>query len=202
MAATTTTARPSPAATRTADAYREMRTRLHAFLARRVSSPETAEDLTQDVMLRLIRHGADDLDDPVAWLYRVARNALIDHYRRRPGAEPVGDDHRPLERTASDPFAENPAEARRELSQCLPPLLEQLPEPYRSAVRAVDLDGSTHAAAARLAGISVPGMKSRVQRGRQHLRRLLTDCCTVELSATRAVTDYRAPTGCAPGHCG
>ena len=78
---------------------------------------------------------------------------------------------------------------------------ERLPEPYRSAVHAVDIDGMTHLAAADLAGISVPGMKSRVQRGRRQLRELLTDCCTVELSATRAVTDYRSPSGCAPGDC-
>ena len=186
---------------RTDEAYREMRTRLHAFIARRVASPETAEDLTQDVMLRPVRQHPEDLEDPVAWLYRVARNALIDHYRKRRDPEPVGDDQRPLDRAANDPFAADPTAARRELAQCLPPLVERLPEPYRSAVRAVDLDGTTHAAAARHAGISVPGMKSRVQRGRRQLRRLLTDCCTIELSATRTITDYNSPPGCAPGHC-
>lgn len=188
----------SPAAD---EAYREVRTRLRAFIARRVRDPETADDLTQDVLLRLVRHGSDDLDDPVAWLYRVARNVLVDHYRRRRDAEPVGVEHPLLAQAASNPFAEDPLETSRELARCLPPLVDRLPEPYRSAVRAVDLDGATHAAAARAAGISTPGMKSRVQRGRKHLHRLLSDCCTVELSATGAVTDYRAPTGCAPGHC-
>jgi RNA polymerase sigma-70 factor, ECF subfamily len=182
-------------------AYQELRTRLHAFIARRVFNPSTAEDLTQDVMLRLVRHGSDDLEDPVAWLYRVARNALVDHYRKRPDPEPVGVDHRPFDRVTLDPFEEDPADTHRELAQCLPPLVDRLPEPYRSAVRAVDLDGSTHAAAAEAVGITVPGMKSRVQRGRQRLKRLLTDCCTIELSATRAVTDYRTPPGCADRHC-
>lgn len=208
MAATSSVA---PQALPTAEAYREMRTRLHAFIARRVASPETAEDLTQDVMLRLVRQRPDELADPVAWLYRVARNALIDHYRRRRDPEPVGDDRR-LERVATgpsatgpitdDPFAEDPDDVRRELAQCLPPLVEHLPEPYRSAVRAVDLDGVTHAAAAGQAGISVPGMKSRVQRGRRQLRQILVDCCVVELSAGRAVTDYSSPPGCSPGQCG
>jgi RNA polymerase sigma-70 factor, ECF subfamily len=182
-------------------AYQELRARLHAFIARRVVNPSTAEDLTQDVMLRLVRHGSDDLEDPVAWLYRAARNALVDHYRRRPDPVPVGVDHRPFDRVALDPFAEDPADTHRELAQCLPPLVHRLPEPYRSAVRAVDLDGATHAAAAEAAGITVPGMKSRVQRGRKRLKRLLTDCCAVELSATRAVTDYSAPPGCADRHC-
>lgn len=199
---------PTPPTTPTAPevastdaANREMLTRLRAFLARRVASPQTAEDLTQDVMLRLVSHGPDNLDDPVAWLYRVARNALVDHYRKRRDPEPVGFDHRPFDRVGTDPFAEDHDVARRELAQCLPPLIEQLPEPYRSAVRAVDLDGKTQVAAAHLAGISVPGMKSRVQRGRTQLRRLLLDCCTVEFSAAGAVTDYRSQSGCAPGHC-
>ena len=185
----------------TDQAYREMRARLRAFIARRVADPETADDLTQDVMLRLARQGLDDLDDPVAWLYRVARNALVDHYRKRRDPEPIGLDHRPLDRAATNPFAEDHAIARRELARCLPPLIEHLREPYRSAVQAVDLDGMTHHAAAQLAGISVPGMKSRVQRGRRQLRQLLMDCCTIELSATRGVTDYNSPSGCTPGHC-
>lgn len=199
-----TTASSDQSATDVADterAYHELRTRLHAFISRRVSNPSTAEDLTQDVMLRLVRHGPDDLEDPVAWLYRVARNALVDHYRRRRDPEPVGVDHTPFDRAAADPFAEDPADTRRELAQCLPPLVDRLREPYRSAVRAVDLDGATHAAAAEAAGISVPGMKSRVQRGRQQLKRQLTECCAVELSADRAVTDYRPPPGCAAPHC-
>jgi RNA polymerase sigma factor (sigma-70 family) len=71
------------------DAFRDMRARLHAFIARRVESPQTAEDLTQEVMLRLLRSSSNDLADPTAWLYRVARNVIIDHYRTRHRTQPL-----------------------------------------------------------------------------------------------------------------
>ena len=51
------------------DAYRQMRSRLRAFILNRVENPETAEDLTQEVLLRLVRSGSA-VDDPTAWLYR------------------------------------------------------------------------------------------------------------------------------------
>jgi RNA polymerase sigma-70 factor, ECF subfamily len=176
------------------DAYRALRHQLQAFIARRVESTQTAEDLTQEVLLRLVRSNADELADPAAWLYRVARNVIIDHYRtRRPASARV----EASELSDSvDPFADDPALARQELAQCLRALIDQLDEPYRSAITAVDLDGRTHASLAAHTGLSVPGMKSRVQRARRQLRHLLTDCCDVQTSADGTVIDYTAPPSC------
>ena len=75
-------------------------------------------------------------------------------------------------------------------------LVDRLAEPYRSAVRSVDLDGATQTAVSAGAGVSVSGMKSRVQRGRRQLRDLLMDCCTIEVSASGAVMDYTGPSAC------
>jgi RNA polymerase sigma-70 factor (ECF subfamily) len=175
------------------EAYRHMRSRLRAFIASRVGNPETAEDLTQEVLLRLVRSGSA-VDDPTAWLYRVARNVIIDHYRgRRP--QPA-DPTMPGADGVVDPFADDPDGARFELSRCLRSLVDRLPQPYRSAVRSIDLDGTTQTAASAAAGVSVSGMKSRVQRGRRHLRDLLMHCCTIEVSAIGAVMDYAGPSAC------
>ena len=179
------------------DAYRAMRRQLQAFIARRVESTQAAEDLTQEVLLRLIRSNADELADPAAWLYRVARNVIIDHYRtRRP--DPARVEASELSNPV-DPFADNLSLARQELAQCLRSLINQLDEPYQSAITAVDLDGRTNASVAAQTGLSVPGMKSRVQRARRQLRHLLTDCCDVQTSADGTVIDYTAPPSCAAG---
>jgi DNA-directed RNA polymerase specialized sigma24 family protein len=97
------------------------------------------------------------------------------------------------------PFADDPSLARQELDQCLRSLINQLDEPYQSAITAVDLDGRTHASVAAQTGLSIPGMKSRVQRARRQLRHLLTDCCDIQTSTDGTVIDYTAPPTCAAG---
>ena len=67
---------------------------LRAFLRGRVRSPADAEDLLQDVFLK-VHQRIGDLRDAAkleGWLYQIARNAVIDHYRRQRPAEPLTDD--------------------------------------------------------------------------------------------------------------
>jgi RNA polymerase sigma-70 factor (ECF subfamily) len=180
------------------DALDAVRARLHAFLARRVESPEVADDLTQDVLLRLLQHRDTVVENPTAWLYRVARNVLIDHYRSRGSQRRLyaGDPTMAATMLAEEPFANDPQAAQRELAGCLRSLVDQLAEPYRSAVTAVDLDGQTQAEVARRLGLSISGMKSRVQRGRRQLRQLLTECCLVHTSPTGGISDFEPGANC------
>jgi RNA polymerase sigma-70 factor (ECF subfamily) len=174
--------------------------RLRAFIASRVDNPHIAEDITQDVLTRSLAGGAlDTVDNPTGWLYQAARNAVIDHYRlRRRHKSLSGTDER-----WADPRGEDggPNEAARELARCLQPLIEQLPSIYRDALTRVDLHGQTHAQAASVTGISVSGMKSRVQRGRHQLRDLLTACCTVNTDSTGAIRSYRVDDRRCASHC-
>jgi RNA polymerase sigma-70 factor (ECF subfamily) len=54
----------------------------------------------------------------------------------------------------------------------------------------VDVEGHTQAEAARLEQLSVSGMKSRVQRGRERLGAMLNECCAVDTGPSGAVTSY------------
>ena len=66
------------------DSWADTLDRLRAFVAARVDDRELAADITQDVIVRSIASGAlERVDNPAAWLYRSARNAVIDHYRTR-----------------------------------------------------------------------------------------------------------------------
>jgi RNA polymerase sigma-70 factor (ECF subfamily) len=166
--------------------------RVRAFVAARVSDPELAADITQDVLVRSIASGAlDSVDNPAAWLYRSARNAVIDHYRTRRVHDTFdGDDAWP----DPSPFDDEPNEATRELARCLQPMLENLPPSARDALTRVDIEGQTHQHAAAELGLSVSGMKSRVQRARRQLKDVLQQCCIVGLDRVGAVSNYR-PTG-------
>ena len=110
--------------------------RLRAFIAARVEDREIAAEITQDVIVRSIASGAlERVDDPVAWLYRSARNAVIDHYRTRHHHDPLDEPDRwPDPDTADDV----PNDATRELSRCLQPLLDHLAPDAREALERVD----------------------------------------------------------------
>ena len=149
--------RPSPGL----DAgWAETTTRLRAFIARRVDNPHIADDITQDVLTRSLAGGTlDTVDNPTGWLYRAARNAVIDHYRLRRRHQPLLDDDKRW--TEPEGRDSEPNHATHELARCLQPLVDQLPSIYRDALTRVDLNGQTHVQAAAATGISVSGMKSR-----------------------------------------
>src|SRR3954447_8136586 len=162
--------------------------RLRRFVLARVGDPELAADITQDVLARSIASGAlDRVDNVSAWLYRSARNAVIDHYRTRRTFDHELDLDLWPEPAMYDDL---PNDATRELARCLQPMMGALHPTARDALTRVDLEGQTHRQAADQLGISVSGMKSRVQRARRELKEQLTSCCRVDTDRTGAIADY------------
>lgn len=172
---------------------------LRAFIARRVSNQAEVEDITQDVFLRIHRR-IDGLKDPrrlLSWIYQITRRVIIDHYRASAGRRemPAGlaADMEMTVRTAAALIVDGQADSGRlrgELAGCLSPMLNRLPKAYRDAIMLVDLEGLTQQVAAQRLGLSLSGMKSRVQRGRRQLKQMLDDCCLIQLDGRRAVVDY------------
>lgn len=168
--------------------------RLRVYIQRRVGDRQLAEDITQDVIVRSIAAGAlDRVDNPIGWLIRSASNAIIDHYRVQRRHEPIG--------AASDGVwvdaVGDDDDAGRQLAHCVQPLVGRLDPIYREAVTWIDLEGRTQAAAARAAGVSLSGMKSRVQRGRRQLRALMTECCAITVDRRGAPTHVQPHQGSA-----
>jgi RNA polymerase sigma-70 factor (ECF subfamily) len=197
------TAGQATATTVTAD-WEAVRRRLHAFVTRRIANPADAEDVVQDVLLRLARE-LDELRDGDrldAWAYQVARNAITDEYRRR-GRGSAALSRLEAERVEvrSDPTAEPILESDLVgLEACLRPLIDRLDDPYRSALITTAVQGRTQADAAAMAGVTLSGMKSRVQRGRDRLREMLLSCCTVDTADPQLRS--RPMTQDADGRCG
>jgi len=179
--------------------WKEFGPPLRGFLARRVPPGVEAEDLLQDVFVRVIRSlgRLPPVDRPEAWLFQIARNALRDSLRarlRRDGRTDSLEIDLPADH---DPAGDRDAEA--ELAPCLTGMIDRLAEPYRTAIRLTSLQGVTQAEAARQLGLSGSGMKSRVQRGRAQLREMLVRCCAIAVDVRGGVADFHT---LAPGACG
>jgi RNA polymerase sigma-70 factor (ECF subfamily) len=138
-----------------------------------------------------------------AWVYRIAANAIADHYRRPARRELPAGHAGDVPEPVHEPGAWEPEsdELRRELAACLAPLLQRLPPIYREALELTEFAGLNQVEAAAVLGLSVSGMKARVQRARRQLRELLLECCEIQLDRRRRVTDVRSR-GAACGSCG
>ena len=151
--------------------------RFLAFLERRVGSREAAEDILQDAFVRGLERASTvrDREAVVPWFYRLLRNALIDHYRRRDA------EGRALDRAAAEgaeqPEAGPDQELEAAVCACVTALVETLKPEYRAAVRRVDLEGTSVAAFAREAGITPNNAGVRLHRAHQALKRQLERSC-------------------------
>src|SRR5829696_7038599 len=144
--------------------WRDVLAQLRAFVRRRIADPVRADDLVSEILLRIHQNldSVDDRERVANWVFRVARNAIIDEYRR------AGRGRELLVPTLADeaflepgPGLGDSSGAVEELAGCLRPLLGGLPEEQRRAVELIDLDGMPQSRAAQDEGVSLSGMKSR-----------------------------------------
>jgi RNA polymerase sigma factor (sigma-70 family) len=157
------------------------RRRLFRFIRKRVDDEGDAEDILQDVFSELLE--AYRLMKPVeqagAWLYRVARNRIIDRFRKkRPEAQvPLNaneDDALRLEELLPSPEAGPEAiYARSVLLDELDAALEELPEEQRDVFIAHEMDGRSFRQLAEETGLSINTLLSRKHYAILHLRRRL-----------------------------
>lgn len=147
---------------------------LHRYLRHRLSDPDEADDLVQELFLRACRQGQAfcTVHNARAWLFEVARNILMDHFRKTRVALPLPDN---LATSEPDDAAVDL------LAQCLPRVLSELSADDREALSLCDLGGMSQAAFAEMKGLSLPGAKSRVQRARERLREHMSQVCQVQL---------------------
>ena len=164
---------------------------LESFIRKRVADPQDAEDLLQEVFIK-VHMRIDTLretDRVTPWLYQITRNTIVDYYRARRVSHPL------LENLAIDAKPEEP-NAADELAAGLEYLVASLPENYRQAVGLSEIKGLKQQQVAEQLGLTLSGAKSRVQRGRQLMREALLDCCHFEFDNRGHVIDYMPRLDC------
>ncbi len=148
--------------------------RFLAFVAARVEDRQAAEEILQTAFVKALAK-RDDLRDEtssVAWFFRILRNAIIDHYRRRTALERLAEAS-----AAAQALDLQHEENHRELCSCFEALLPTLSDNYAHMLRAVDLDGRTVSAVADELGITPNNAHVRLHRARTTLRKRLEQAC-------------------------
>jgi RNA polymerase sigma-70 factor (ECF subfamily) len=140
------------------------------------SVPE-AEDLTQDIFLKL--HGAlpkyDFGKSFTAWFLTLAKNTLIDEYRRTKWEKRQRDEFDERLHAAADGDDPERALAREEARKLLWAGLDALPPDMRLAVILKEIQGKKYEDVAEILGLPVGTVKSRINRGRLQLAKILRD---------------------------
>lgn len=165
--------------------WKEYHVRLYAFILKRVGDKFLAEDLLQDIFLKIQSksHTIQSDDKIQSWLYQISRNTIIDYFRT----------HKKVEKLPESIASESEQQVditRYEFSQCLMPMIQNLPSPYREAILESEINGLKQKEVAQIQNISLSGAKSRIQRGRSMLKDMLLECCHIELDHKGRIIDY------------
>jgi RNA polymerase sigma-70 factor (ECF subfamily) len=183
---------PHQATPDTESIWRTLSDRVRHFVRSRVASNDDADDILQNVFLR-IHEKLETLRESErleSWVFQIARNAIVDYRRRKtPSSLDPEAVTAPADDAASDSLVVG-------IASCLGMMIEQLPGELKRAVAMFERDGVSQKEIATLEAISLSGAKSRVQRGRKLLKEMLEQCCRLQLDRHGNVLDWDAPAAC------
>lgn len=179
--------------------WRKFSAHLRNFIGRKLSDEYDAEDVLQDIFLRIHKgvHRLEKRDRVQSWVFGIARRAIADHYRRkaREREDPAGASAETDHDRADMPIHnlneyDGVHDVHEEVLSWLIPMIDELPERYRVPLRMADVEGKTQQEVAERLGLSLSGAKSRVQRGREKLGEVLASCCAVEFGREGRAVAY------------
>jgi len=138
---------------------------LYNFYTKLTGDRALSEDLVQEVFLRILRHRQTFRQGTPfrAWIYQIARNARIDHFRKSRPQVPFEPEMAPAV------AAGDPAQQQQE-SEMLHRALMELPEEKRELLVLCRFQELPYEEVARLVGCGVPTVKVRIHRALQELR--------------------------------
>lgn len=154
--------------------WKEFHEQLLGFIKTKVNSSETAEDILQEVFMK-IHKNIDKIHDnkkTTSWVYQITRNTIIDYYRKKKI------DFQENKLTESLP--EKVGQDSSDFTQCLKPFITKLPENDKAILLATTYGNISQKEYALKNNLSYSATKSRVQRARQKLKELFVSCCNIE----------------------
>jgi len=167
---------------------------LFNFIRKKVGSGDVAEDIYQEVVLKILNK-QDQLSGRQSlksWLFTIAKNQIIDHYRKQKQFTDVG---------TLELEDQSEINSYGDLEGCLSSLIAQLPDDYRQIIMLSELQGKSQKELSELLGVNYVTIRSKVQRGRERIRTLIFDACAVEQDKSGRLVDCTPKNqqgGCGP----
>lgn len=170
--------------------------KLKQFILKRVGDEATAEDILQDVFLKIhLKIGMlKDERKLESWLYQITRNAITDYYRGRRATVELPDTLPAPDSATMLAQLEDPTQ--NELAQSLHMMINNLPDLYREPLILTEFQGLTQKEMSEELSLSLPAAKSRIQRGKTKLKDMFLECCHFEFDRLGKVIDYQPKCDC------
>lgn len=166
--------------------------RLKAFILSKVKDDALADDLLQEVFIKIHRLSGQLRDENKlqAWIYQIARNTVYDYFRK-PGQKselPVIQPEAVEEETDNEYLAETVEDMLKKM--------DELPPEFCEALCLTELRGMSHKVYAEKAGISLSAAKTRAYRARNMLKDMLLKCCHYQFDRYGTVVDILPAGSC------
>ncbi len=154
-------------------AFAALQQSLRKYLGRKLPEAVDADDVIQDIFVKalLASESQRSIENLTGWLYSAARTAVVDYYRNHHKSEPLPDDLQADK--PDDRFCED-------LSVCLAPFIDTLPDKYRDTLREVDINNRKMKELAEEESVSLSAVKSRAARARKMVKQQIQACCELE----------------------
>jgi RNA polymerase sigma-70 factor (ECF subfamily) len=164
------------------------------FIRTRVADDSSAEDILQEVFLKIHQHieTLKDVKKLESWVYLITRHTIIDFYRSK--EQPKAS----LDATEVLGLAEDlpDDDVITDLFPAVRAMVKSLPEQDRRALVLTEFQGLTQKEYGERLGLSFSGAKSHVQQAREKLKQQLLECCHFEWDRRGGVIDYQPQCQC------
>ena len=157
----------------TENIWNDFHKELKNFILKKVKDENIANDVLQDVFVKIIDN-SDKIEKATSiqnYIYAIARNATTDHFRNV--AKKTEIENQLLSFSEEETQSLNATIA----NCCIKPFIKQLPDKYQVALTKTEFENISQKELAEQLNISYSGAKSRVQRGKEKLKELILACC-------------------------
>lgn len=159
----------------TEEVWNDFKHELLGFIKSRINDIDLAEDILQEVFVKIHLNltALNDRGSLQSWIYRIARNTIIDFYRKKKNIV--------YQDKVEELFPEELEEATKDFSNCLKSFIVQLSEKDREALELTLLGNLSQKEYAAKINLSYTAAKSRVQRAKEKLKKDFIGCCNLQL---------------------